>query len=254
MNDYLEILIIVCPLVFLAGFVDAVAGGGGIISIPAYLIAGLPPHFASGTNKLAMCFGTSLSSFKYIKSGKVNTIIACSAAIGSLLGAYIGSSVALYLSSDMLEKLLLFALPIAGLFLVFKRGFCDGDGKYKQQSKKKLMLLSFIIGIFIGAYDGLIGPGTGTFLIMAFTAVLGTDLLISSGCAKVANLASNFASVIVYLLGGKIIFPIALTAAIFTMSGNYLGAHIAIKGGTKYIKLVMIFVLILLFIKTALKL
>jgi len=115
-------------------------------------------------------------------------------------------------------------------------------------------ITSFIIGLIIGCYDGLIGPGTGTFLILAFTAFLGFDLVKSSGCAKVANLASNIASVIVFLISGKILFALALPAAIFAAAGNYLGARVAIFGGSKFVRYAIILVIGMLIISMIIKL
>ena len=242
--------LIVCPLVFLAGFVDSVAGGGGVISLPAYLIAGLPPKLAMGTNKLANGCGTATSVFKYARSGKIAWDCALPAAIGCLLGATGGSSLAVHLKDDVLQIIILAALPIAAIILILARNRTDEDTK--SLSRTKTILYSLLIGLGLGVYDGLIGPGTGTFLTIAFSMVLGIGLLKSSGCARTANLASNIASLIVFLLDGNVLFSVGIPAICCSMLGNWLGARYAIKGGSRKIRLVMFFVLGLLFLKTIL--
>lgn len=244
--------LIVCPLVFLAGFVDSVAGGGGVISLPAYLLAGLPVKLAAGTNKLANGCGTAMSVFKYAKSGKIAWICAIPAGIACLIGAAGGSSLAVHLPDNVLHIIILAALPVAAVILMLIRHKTDEDEK--SLSNTKTVLYSALIGLVIGVYDGLIGPGTGTFLTIAFSLILGFGLLKSAGCARVANLASNIASLIVYLLNGSVLFSVGIPAILCSMLGNWLGARFAIKGGSKKIRLIMFFVLGLLFIKTVLQL
>ena len=248
MPELLRTCLIVCPLVFLAGFVDSVAGGGGIISIPAYMIAGLPTKAALGTNKFAMSFGTALSSWKYARSGNVLLNVAVISAAGSIAGSFIGTNLALIIPDSALKITLLIILPVVAIFLAVKRNF-GGDGSVIKHSGFKLWVLSFAIGLFIGCYDGLVGPGTGTFLIMAFSAILGTDLLKSSGCAKVSNLASNLTSLAVYAINGQIIYLVALPAAVFCMTGNFIGAKYAISHGSRGVRKVMFAVLFLMIVK-----
>ena len=243
--------LIVCPLVLLAGFVDSIAGGGGVISLPAYLLAGIPVKLAAGTNKLVNGCGTATSVFKYAKSGKIAWDCAIPAAIGCLLGATGGSSLAVKLPDKVLHIIILAALPLAALILVLARR--KTDESEKRLPRSKTILWSSVIGLVLGVYDGLIGPGTGTFLTIAFSVVLGIGLLKCSGCARVANLASNIASLVVYLLNGSVLFSVGIPAIVCSMLGNYLGARFAIKGGSKRIRLVMFFVLGLLFLKTILQ-
>lgn len=243
--------LIVCPLVLLAGFVDSVAGGGGVISLPAYLLAGIPVKLAAGTNKLANGCGTALAVAKYAKSGNIEWLCALPAGVGALSGAAIGSRIALLLPDRALQIVILTALPVAAVILILARKSTDGDTKHLP--KPKILLFGGLIGFVIGIYDGLVGPGTGTFLTIAFSVVLGFGLLKSSGCARVANLASNIASLIVYLLNGSVLFSVGIPAICCSMIGNWLGARYAIKGGSKRIRLVMFFVLGLLFLKTILQ-
>lgn len=250
MPEIITTLLIVCPLVFLAGFVDSVAGGGGLISLPAYLFCGIPAHIASGTNKVVNSIGTSVAAAKYIKSGKINLRFALIAAVFALAGSAIGTEIALYLSEKILKAIILCALPVAAVILTVKKDFGkDGSIPKRDYSKTQEYILCALIGLVMGCYDGMVGPGTGTFMIMAFTAIIGMDLLTSSGCAKVGNLASNVASAVVWIASGSVMFQIVIPAAICNVLGNYLGARYAIRGGSKRIRGMIFVVLGLLFVK-----
>ena len=244
--------LIVCPLVFLAGFVDAVAGGGGVISIPAYLLAGVPMKLAAGTNKFANGFGTALASWRYARSGNVNWLCAIPAAVGSLTGSGVGTSLAVYLPEDLLQMIVVGTLPVVAVILVLSRNF--GVEEKPDKGKKATLFISLGIGLLVGLYDGLVGPGTGTFLAIGFSLGLGYTLVKSSGCAKIANLASNVASMVIYFMDGDILFSVGIPAMACSMLGNFIGARFAIRGGGGKIRIVMFLVLGLLFVKMGLNL
>lgn len=245
-----QMLLILLPLLFLTGFVDSVAGGGGLISIPAYLFIGLPIHLASGTNKVVNGIGTSVAAWRYFRSGNIRLRSAVWAAIGSLAGAFAGAKLALFLPDRILHSCMLVALPVVAVVLAVKKDFGKtGAGTEIDLTTTRARLLSLVIGLVIGAYDGMIGPGTGTFLTMAFTLVLGMDLLTSSGCAKVANLASNIASAIVWIRGGQVLWPLVLPAVIFAVAGNLAGTRYAIRGGSQKVRGMIFVVLGMLFVK-----
>lgn len=245
---YLKQLLIVCPLVFLGSFVDSIAGGGGVITLPAYLLAGLPIHTAAGTNKVVACSGSLTASYKYIRSGNVMVRIALLSAIGAMISAMIGTQLALFIPEATLELIMMIALPLVALFLTFKRDLGMHPNPRKL-SKPMESVTALGIGLVIGCYDGLIGPGTGTFMILCFSCFLGLDLLVSGGCAKVSNMASNLASATVYLFNGKAAYALLIPAAICSILGGLFGAQFAIKGGSKRIRQVMFVVLGLLFAK-----
>ncbi len=262
---FLQTLALVCPLVFLAGFVDSIAGGGGVISLPAYLAAGLPPHIAAGTNKCSAMFGTSAAAFKYRKSGNMRAREAAAAAAAALPGAWAGTRTALLLSPQALRLAMLAVIPMVALFMAFRGKTWDTEGRkglpqrfrerYPDRERAAVILELLIpagIGFCVGVYDGLIGPGTGTFLILAFGGLLGRSLVVSSGNAKLVNLASNVVSGIVYLVSGKVWLTLALPAALSNLAGGWLGSHMAIRGGVRVIRPVMLAVLALLFAKIAL--
>ena len=248
--EFLQTCLIVCPLVFLAGFVDSVAGGGGLISLPAYLFVGFPAHLASGTNKVVASTGTALATWKYYKSGKIRMKPALLAAVGALIGSVLGTQIALHINSEAFRILLLIALPLVALLITFKKDFGNDqatDAPVCETNKDRI--ICFLIGIGIGCYDGLIGPGTGTFLIMAFTIFVNMDLLTASGCAKVGNLASNIASAVLWITSGNVMFELIIPAAACSMLGNYLGSQYAIKGGSQKVRGMIYIVLAMLFIK-----
>lgn len=248
MPEYLKMLIIICPLIFCAGFIDAIAGGGGLIALPAYLFAGLPSHDAIGTNKLAGGSGLVASSIKYIKEGKVRMSVAVWSALGCIGGAAVGGWLALLMPEQVLRILMLAAVPVVAVFLATRKNLGSSDNE-KLLERKKEALISILIGFGVGIYDGMIGPGTGTFLILAFTTFLGLELVNASGCAKVSNLASNLTSIVIYAFSGNIRYTIAIPAAVCSVTGSWLGAKVAVKGGGKRVKQFMYVVLVLLFAK-----
>lgn len=249
MTDFIQICLFVCPLVFLAGFVDSVAGGGGLISLPAYLFVGLPPHIASGTNKVVNATGTALAAWKYYKSGKIRIRLAAASAIGALMGSAIGTEIALHINGEIFRILLLVALPAAALMISLKKNFGSDAEAHNLPETPKNLLSCLLIGILIGCYDGMIGPGTGTFMIMAFTIFVGMDLLTASGCAKVGNLASNIASAVLWALNGQVLFALVIPAAACNMLGSWFGSRYAIRGGSQKVRSMIFVVLALLFLK-----
>lgn len=248
MQELLKMYAIVCPLIFLGGFVDSVAGGGGLITLPGYMMAGLPVHFAAGTNKVVAGIGTATATVKFFRSGKIRLRIALCAASGALLGGFVGAGIAKHLPAAVLKGLMLVALPLMAVFLTVRKDFGQAAVE-RQYSRRYEVAVSLGIGLAVGLYDGIIGPGTGTLLIMAFTAFLSMDMVTASGCAKVGNLASNIAAATSFLMGGYVVWQIALPAALCSIAGNYCGALYAIRGGGKRIRAMIFVVLGLMFIK-----
>jgi uncharacterized membrane protein YfcA len=246
-----EMLLILCPLMFFAGFVDSIAGGGGLISIPAYLFAGFPVHLAYGTNKFSACCGTFFSAFRYLKSGQIHLKSAAVSAAGALIGSFLGAKAALAMDEKYLKITLIVILPVIAVFVLTRRGFGEKQ-KAEVLTNAKMLILSFIIGLVMGAYDGFAGPGTGTFLIFLFTSIIGFKLTTASGNAKIVNLASNISALVTFLFGGQVLFAAGIPAALFGIAGNWLGSGLAIKNGAKAIKPVFVCVLVLLFVKMGL--
>ena len=250
MDELIRLYLIVCPLIFLGGFVDSVAGGGGLITLPAYLMAGLPTHMAMGTNKVVNAIGTGTAALRYLKSGKVRVRIAVISAAGALAGSAIGTRIALLIPEDILKILMLVALPVVAVVLTVKKDFGrEGSTPAKAYSSRYEAAAAALIGLLIGCYDGLVGPGTGTFMIMAFTVALSMDLITASGCAKIGNLASNVASAVIFILNGKVFWALAVPAALCNAIGGYCGARYAIRGGSGKIRGMIFLVLGLMFVK-----
>lgn len=243
--------LIVCPLVFLAGFVDSIAGGGGIISIPAYLMAGIPAHLAAGTNKVVNGTGAVIATVKYFRSGRIVLRPTLIAAAAALAGSAIGTELAALISEQTLETLMLVALPCVAVFLTVKKDFGKEIPPEERPvySLRREAVSAAAIGLVFGCYDGLVGPGTGTFMILGFTGLLAFDLTTASGCARASNLASNVASAVVWILHGQVFWTLAAPALVCSILGNYLGARYAIRGGSRKIRRVMFLVLGLLFVK-----
>ncbi len=240
--------LLVCPFLFLAGFVDAIAGGGGLISLPIYMIAGLPPHLSVGTNKLSSTFGTALATFKFIKEKLVNFKLAIPSVIAAIGGSAIGAHLSLLLNEKYMTYVLIAVLPVVAFFVLNKKLFND-KGSSVVTLDKRTYIIATLAAFIVGIYDGFYGPGTGTFLIIAFTVFAKLSLGTSNAQAKVINLTTNITSLIIFIANGEVLFSLGLVAAAFNMLGNYIGARLAISKGTKIVKPIIIGVLVLLFLK-----
>ena len=241
-------LLIVCPLVFIAGFVDSIAGGGGLISLPAYIFAGLPIHTAHGTNKFANSIGTGVAVINYSRSGRVHFPAALAGVIGALPGSWAGTQLALFLSPRALQICLMIILPLAVIFLLTNKGLSDDIIK-KEKPLKQVIIISLCTGLFIGAYDGFFGPGTGMFITLILAGLARLELVKAAGTTRVINFSSNIASLAAWLIGGKVLFSLALPCAFCAVAGNYLGSKLAINKGKKIIRVFIIIVAVFLFIR-----
>ena len=240
--------LIVCPMLFLAGFVDSIAGGGGLISLPAYLLAGLPVHMAIGTNKFSSAFGTTLSTVRFIRQKLVIARFAIPSVFFGFSGSAIGAKLSLLVSETVLKSLLLVVLPIAAFCVLNRRIFRPNESdniKYDFKTFFVVMISAFLVGI----YDGLYGPGTGTFLIIAFSVFAKFSIKRANAHTKVINLSTNIAALVVFLLNGQVLIPLGIAAAVSNMLGNYAGSGLVMTKGVKIVKPLIIFVLTLLLIK-----
>lgn len=242
--------LIVCPLVFIAGFVDAVAGGGGLISLPAYLLAGLPAHTAIGTNKLSSGMGTAVTTWQFGKSGYIPWKQAGACCIVALFASSLGANLGLLLDEGVFRILLLFILPATAIYVLSRKSFGKEQPDYP---KRKTILYSLPIAFIIGVYDGFYGPGTGTFLILLLTGLAHMRLETASGIAKSINLSTNIASLVVWFINGKVMVLLGLAAGVFSILGNYIGAHCFKQGGAKIVKPMIVLVITIFFIKTLLE-
>lgn len=242
--------LIVCPLVFIAGFVDAVAGGGGLISLPAYLLAGLPVHTAIGTNKLSSGMGTAVTTWQFWKNGYIPWKQAGLCCITALFASALGANLGLLLDEGIFRLLLLFILPATAIYLLTHKSFGEVTSDYP---KRKTVLLSILIAFIVGVYDGFYGPGTGTFLILLLTGLAHMHLENANGIAKSINLSTNIASLVVWFVNGKVFVLLGLAAGVFSILGNYIVAHCFKQGGAKIVKPMIVLVITIFFIKTLLE-
>ena len=241
-------LLILCPLIFLAAFIDSVAGGGGLISLPAYIFVGLPIHTASGTNKFPASMGLATAAANYIRGGCVDYGAAIPGSVFAFIGSVIGTRLALALSPRALQITLMVILPLVGIFILTRRNAENSRVKEPLAMKPKV-ILSSLIGLVFGCYDGFFGPGAGMFMTIALTGLVRLDLVKSAGTAKVINFSSNITSMITWLINGKIFFPLAIPCMFCSIAGGFLGSRMAMKVGKGFIRVVLVLVVILLFAK-----
>ena len=239
-------LLILCPLVFLAAFIDAIAGGGGLISLPAYLFVGLPIHTAYGTNKFSASLGLVTATTNYLREGCVDFSAAVSGGIFAFIGSLIGTRLALSLSPRALQISLMIFLPLAGAFVLLRRAAANPAPKQAPGFRLKIFLCS-CIGLVFGCYDGFFGPGAGMFMIIALTGLIRLEMIKAAGTAKVINFSSNLTSMITWLINGKIFFSLAIPCMVCSIAGGYLGSRMAIKTGKQFIRVVLVIVAALLF-------
>jgi len=228
----LSMVLIVAVGVFLASFMDAIAGGGGIISVPTYLLAGLPMHVALGTNKLSAGLGSLASTGRYIKSGYVDWRLGVPSIVLALVGSHFGTKLQLMIDEVYLQYLLLVVRQLPE-----QRGDIE---------PKKQMAIVYLASLVVGAYDGFYGPGTGTFLLLIFCNLAKLDVRTAGGNVKLVNLASNIGALVTSLMSGKVFLVLGLIGTVTSFLGHFLGAGLAIKNGSKIVKPAVILVLVLL--------
>lgn len=241
----LETYLIVLPLVFLAALVDSIGGGGGLISLPAYTLAGLPYGLASGCNKFSACFASMAATFRFFKSKKILWLPAAFAIAGTLPCAWFGTWLSNRLGNEFMHIFMIVAIPVVAVLVALKK---DVQTQPKPVTRKRLMLC-LLSGALMGLYDGFFGPGTGTFLILLFSSLIGMDMVTASATAKPVNLASNMTSLITRICAGQVIYALAVPAMCFSVCGAWIGSKLALTRGAKLIRYVMLGVLALLVVK-----
>lgn len=239
--------LIVCPLTFLAGFVDAIAGGGGLISIPAFMFTGMPMHYVIGTNKLSSSMGTTLATYKYARRGYIQWHTALYCTVCAFLGSFTGSHLALLLDQSLFRVIILVILPITAYYVLRRKSF---SGDREPYPEKKTVTIAMACALLIGIYDGSYGPGTGTFLLLLLTGAAHMKLTEANGVSKFINLMTNYTALAVFLHGGTVYITLGLVAGAFNIAGNWLGTRAFEKGGVRTVKPIILGVLVIFFIKT----
>ena len=240
--------LIVCPLVFLAGFVDSIAGGGGLISLPAYMFTGLPVHAAIATNKMSSSMGTTVSTIHFFRQGYIKWKICVPSILAAMIGSWTGAHISMGLDENILKTIILVLLPFIAFYVMKKKKLANEDSM--QIYTGKAVLLCFCVSLVVGIYDGLYGPGTGTFLLLLFTGLCRLNLQDAAGTTKVINLTTNLSALAVFLVNGKVLLPLGIAAGLCNMAGNYLGSHRFSKDGVRIVRPVILVVLVIFFVKT----
>lgn len=236
-------VLMVCLGVFCASFMDAIGGGGGIISVPSYLLAGIPAHLALGTNKLSSCIGTVASTVRYVANGYADWGLGIPSIALALVGAHLGTRLQLMMEERFLKILLLFVLPVIAFVILKQKHLPERRGEVNEWARRAIVWSASLV---IGAYDGFYGPGTGTFLLLVFCYLAKVDVRTASGNVKLVNLASNVGALATSLAAGKVLIPLGLVSAVFATAGQYLGAGLALKNGSRIVRPVILVVLTLL--------
>ena len=236
-------LILLCLFAFSAGFVDAIVGGGGLIQTPASLV--LLPQFpvatVIGSLKIPACTGTAFATIQYLKKVKINWQLAGIMCVTAFGAAFAGSEVLTLVSNRYMKPVIFFVLIIVAIYTYSKKNF--GQHTQKAHSKKRVLAYTLLISTCIGFYDGFIGPGAGSFLVLAFISLLGLDFLHASANAKLINLSTNFGSIVLFLLKGTILWSVAIPMAICNGLGGILGAKLAIAKGNQFIRIFFLVVI-----------
>lgn len=243
----MEQFVIVCPLVFLAGFVDSIAGGGGLISFPAYLLAGVPVHVILGTSKLSSFPGSIVAAARFGKSGFIRWKLAVPCGILAAAGAFAGAKIALGVEETIIKSLMIVVLPIVAFYVL--RGKKTDEKETEELPFKTLLILGAAVSLVIGMYDGFYGPGTGTFLILAFTGLLKMGTRDAAGISKFVNLAADIGALLTFGASGKVNVVLGVVAALFCMAGSYFGSGLVVNNGQKVVRPVILTVLALLFVR-----
>ncbi len=242
MENY--IIILLCIASFFAGFVDAVVGGGGLIQTPIslLLLPNIPVANIIGSLKIPGISGTSFAAFQYLKKVKINWKRILPMLIVSCGMSFLGSFLMTQVKNDFMKPILILVLVLVAVYTFFKKDF--GQTVHKDITENKLFVYGLIISFLVGFYDGFIGPGTGSFLVLVLITILGFDFLNASANAKIINIATNIGSILFFVLKGKIIWMIAIPMAFCNAFGGWLGAKTALKKGNGFIRIFFLIVVV----------
>jgi len=242
-------LLSLCLFAFCAGFVDAIVGGGGLIQLPALLVtypsAPLPLLF--GTNKFASCLGTSVAALRYARSVAIPFGVTATSFAMAFAFSFFGARLTGHISSGLFRPVVVVILFLVLIFTLIRPSL--GSIHAPKFSPGASIIIAGALSAAIGFYDGLIGPGTGSFLLFSFAAVLGFDFLHASACSKIINLSTNLAALAYFIPTGNVRYELALSMAAANMAGAYIGAHLSIKKGVRFIRLFLLLVVVALLVR-----
>lgn len=230
----ITIIIILCIVGFAAAFLDSIAGGGGILTVPALMAAGLPPHLTLGTNKFSATNASFTSTLTFLKSKKIHLPLIKYILPFSFFGAVLGVNTVLKINEKYLQVIILILLVFVALNTLFNKNV--GTENKFQGLTTKTIIIGCIVGFSIGFYDGFFGPGTGSILLYAFIRIFKFDFTIGTANARILNFTSNVTSLVLFAYYGRIVYAVGIPMALSMIFGAYLGTKTAIKHGGKIIK------------------
>lgn len=240
----LTTVVLLCLAALAAGWIDAVVGGGGLLLLPALLL-GLPgsssAQYALGTNKAVSIVGTSGAAVTYARKTPVDVGVAVRIGLGALAGSTAGAFVAALMSTEVLKPVVMVVLLGVGTFVILRPAFGTAPSTGPVPARRVLAAIG-IAGVGIGFYDGLVGPGTGTFLVLALTALLHLDLVTASANAKIVNCCTNAGALATFAWKGTVYWQLAALMAVFGLVGGTVGAHTALKRGSAFVRVVLLVV------------
>jgi uncharacterized protein len=247
----LELLALLCAFAFLAGFIDAVVGGGGLIQIPALfvLMPGIHPATLLGTNKFASIWGTLSAAVQYLRRVPMEWRATLPTTATALIFGFIGASVAARIPADAFRPLILVLLIGVLAWTLAKKDI--GTLHAPRLTQRRAFWTALVTGAVIGFYDGIFGPGTGSFLVIAFVGLFGFSFLAASASAKLVNVVTNGAALAFFVGAGHVRFDIAIPMAVFNVAGSLTGTHLAIRKGSVFVRRLFIAVVVLLILRFA---
>jgi uncharacterized membrane protein YfcA len=243
------VLLTLVALAFIAGFIDSVVGGGGLIQIPALLI-NLPEQPLAtifGTNKIASLSGTSVAAYQYSKRIKFDYKLLAVIALSSFVASFLGAKAVSLINVEVLKPIILVILILIAVYTFIKKDL--GSYQTKELNFEKQALYGILIGLIVGFYDGFFGPGTGSFFVLGFVVLLGFEFVKASAYAKIINCMTNLSALIVFIRQGNYLLEIALLMAIFNVLGNFMGSRIALKKGNEFVRVVFLVIVVIMIIR-----
>lgn len=235
---------------FLAGIIDAVSGGGGLLTLPTFMLLGFPVHLIAGTNQCSCCVGSLISLGRFAKKGRIYWKTAAIAAPVSFFGSILGAELNLLVPERYLQIVMIVLLPIAAVVLLLKRDFGLED-RSAELSGIQQVAVALLIGLIWGTYMGFYGAGGGTFILLSFALLNKLDLVTASGNTKVCTSVASLTAAVTYALSGAVVWQVVLPAALLNILGNYIGAGLALHKGAKVIRPMFFVVLLMLLVRLA---
>jgi len=244
----LPIILLMVLAAFAAGWIDAVVGGGGLLQLPALLLVpGISPVQALATNKLASIFGTTTSAITFFRRARPDLRTALPMAAVALAGSYGGATLAGLLPSSVFKPIIVVALIVVAVVTIARPTM--GSVTALKHAGRRHLVTAAVLGLVIGFYDGLIGPGTGTFLIIALITALGYDFLLANAKAKIVNVATNLGALLYFIPGGHVVWVLGLFMGLANVAGAYLGSRMAVAKGSRFIRIAFLAVVGALILK-----